>query len=53
MGENITTKGIPLLNLPTNSELHIGSSVVLILTGLRNPCLQIDAFQSGLKKSND
>lgn len=48
MGENITTHGINLLTLPENSRLHIGETVVLRVTGLRNPCYQIDDFQSGL-----
>ncbi len=50
LGENITTKGIDLLSLPTNTKLYIGSEVVVELTGLRNPCIQIDQFQKGLLK---
>ena len=48
MGENITTRGIDLLNLPEGTLLHIGAGVVLRITGLRNPCSQIDKFQEGL-----
>lgn len=48
MGENITTRGIDLLGLPVGTRLHLGASAVVALTGLRNPCAQIDAFQSGL-----
>ena len=48
MGENITTNGIDLLGLPTGTRLHIGSSAVVEVTGLRNPCIQIDRFQKGL-----
>lgn len=48
MGENMTTRGIPLLGLPTGTKLHIGESAVVELTGLRNPCAQIDHFQNGL-----
>ena len=49
MGENITTRGIDLLALPTGTRLHIGEGgAVLELTGLRNPCSQIDKFQKGL-----
>jgi MOSC domain-containing protein YiiM len=51
LGENITTRGIDLLGLPTDTELAIGSSVRLRLTGLRNPCAQIDAFRPGLLKA--
>ncbi|REE85319.1 MOSC domain-containing protein YiiM [Paenibacillus taihuensis] len=48
MGENMTTRGIQLLGLPTGTKLYIGESAVVELTGLRNPCAQIDHFQSGL-----
>ncbi|MZF83825.1 MOSC domain-containing protein [Streptomyces sp. SID5643] len=50
LGENITTRGIDLLALPTGTLLRIGDSAVLEVTGLRNPCLQIDLFQDGLLK---
>ncbi|MEV7519143.1 MOSC domain-containing protein [Streptomyces sp. NPDC091371] len=50
LGENITTRGIDLLGLPTGTLLRIGDAAVLEVTGLRNPCLQIDAFQDGLLK---
>ncbi len=50
LGENITTRGIDLLGLPTGTLLRIGDSAVLEVTGLRNPCLQIDTFQNGLLK---
>lgn len=48
LGENITTRGIDLLGLPRATRLRIGSSAVVELTGLRNPCVQIDRFQDGL-----
>lgn len=48
MGENITTRGIDLLGLPTGARLHLGKTAVVEVTGLRNPCLQLDRFQSGL-----
>lgn len=48
MGENITTSGIDLLGLPTGTRLQIGEAAVVEITGLRNPCVQLDAFQSGL-----
>jgi MOSC domain-containing protein YiiM len=50
LGENITTGGIDLLGLPTGTLLHIGDAAVVEVTGLRNPCLQIEAFQEGLLK---
>jgi MOSC domain-containing protein YiiM len=50
LGENITTGGIDLLGLPTGTLLRIGDSTVLRVTGLRNPCRQIDGFQNGLLK---
>ncbi|MFF0451418.1 MOSC domain-containing protein [Streptomyces sp. NPDC004609] len=49
LGENITTRGIDLLGLPVGTLLRIGDAV-LEVTGLRNPCLQIDNFQDGLLK---
>ncbi len=48
LGENITTAGIDLLALPTGTRLHLGASAVVEVTGLRNPCIQIDNFQKGL-----
>jgi MOSC domain-containing protein YiiM len=48
LGENITTRGIDLLTLPQNALLHIGAAAVVEITGLRNPCQQIDDFQAGL-----
>ena len=48
LGENITTEGVDLLALPVDTELHIGATVQLRLTGLRNPCRQLDQFQPGL-----
>jgi MOSC domain-containing protein YiiM len=48
MGENVTTRGINLLNLPTSTRLHLGNEAVVELTGLRNPCTQLDQFQAGL-----
>ncbi|MGW4551435.1 MOSC domain-containing protein [Streptomyces violaceorubidus] len=50
LGENITTRGIDLLGLPVGTLLRIGDDAVLEVTGLRNPCLQIDNFQDGLLK---
>jgi MOSC domain-containing protein YiiM len=48
LGENITTRGIELLALPTGTLLRIGYTTELEVTGLRNPCGQIEQFQSGL-----
>lgn len=47
LGENITTRGIDLLTLPVGTTLRIGEAI-LALTGLRNPCKQINGFQDGL-----
>jgi MOSC domain-containing protein YiiM len=49
LGENVTTSGIDLLALPTGARLHLGASAVVEITGLRNPCIQIDKFQQGLR----
>ena len=48
LGENITTKGIDLLALPAEARLRLGASVIVEITGLRTPCIQIDRFQKGL-----
>lgn len=48
LGENITTRGIDLLGLPRGAVLAVGDTVRLEVTGLRNPCSQIEAFQPGL-----
>jgi MOSC domain-containing protein YiiM len=49
MGENVTTRGIDILRLPTGARLRIGESARIEITGLRNPCVQLDRFQPGLK----
>ncbi|MDO8288954.1 MAG: MOSC domain-containing protein [Parvibaculum sp.] len=48
LGENITTRGIDLLGLPRGARLHIGTKAIVEVTGLRNPCVQIDRFQEGM-----
>jgi MOSC domain-containing protein YiiM len=48
LGENVTTRGIDLLGLPRGTRLHLGDTAVIEITGLRNPCIQIDRFQKGL-----
>jgi len=48
LGENITTSGIDLLALPVGARLHLGDRAVVEVTGLRNPCVQIERFQPGL-----
>jgi MOSC domain-containing protein YiiM len=48
LGENVTTSGIDLLALPTGTRLYLGATAVVEVTGLRNPCVQIDTFQKGL-----
>jgi MOSC domain-containing protein YiiM len=48
MGENVTTQGIDLLGLPTGTRLHLGETAIVEVTGLRNPCSQLDDIQDGL-----
>jgi MOSC domain-containing protein YiiM len=48
MGENITTAGVDLLGLPTGTRLRLGDEAVVEVTGLRNPCAQLDGIQPGL-----
>ena len=48
MGENVTTRGVDLLGLPTGTRLRLGEDAVVEVTGLRNPCVQLDRYQQGL-----
>ena len=48
MGENVTTRGVDLLALPTGSRLRLGRDAVVQVTGLRNPCTQLDGLRPGL-----
>ena len=48
MSENVTTRGVDLLRLPTGTRLHLGGAAVVELTGLRDPCAQLDGIQQGL-----
>lgn len=51
LGENITTRGIALLELPTGAKLRLGPDAILRVTGLRNPCIQLNDFQPGLMQA--
>jgi MOSC domain-containing protein YiiM len=51
MGENVTTEGVDLLGLPTGARLRLGDKAVVEITGLRNPCAQLDKIQPGLLKA--
>jgi MOSC domain-containing protein YiiM len=48
LGENVTTQGLDLLGLPTGTLLRLGDRALVEVTGLRNPCVQLDKFQKGL-----
>jgi len=48
MGENVTTRGVDLLGLPRGTRLRLGETAVVEVTGLRNPCAQLDGLQKGL-----
>lgn len=48
LGENVTTRGLDLLGLSGGTRLHVGADAVIEITGLRNPCKQIDRFRPGL-----
>lgn len=48
LGENVTTRGVDLLALPAGTRLRLGAEAVVEVTGLRNPCAQLDRFQQGL-----
>lgn len=51
MGENVTTRGLDLLALPTGALLRFGDEAVVRVTGLRNPCAQLDNFRPGLMQA--
>ena len=48
MGENVTTRGLDLLELPAGARLQLGAAAIVEVTGLRNPCTQLDGLQPGL-----
>ena len=48
MGENVTTSGVELLELPTGARLRLGDEAVVEVKGLRNPCKQLDEIAPGL-----
>jgi MOSC domain-containing protein YiiM len=50
LGENVTTRGIDLLGLPAGTLLRLGEEAVVEVTGLRNPCAQIDTLGKGLMR---
>ena len=51
MGENVTTRGLDLLALPTGTKLRLGTDAVVEVTGLRNPCGQLDGIEPGLRSA--
>ncbi|MCA9523788.1 MAG: MOSC domain-containing protein [Myxococcales bacterium] len=51
MGENITTRGIDLLALPRGARLRCGDAACVEITGLRNPCTQLDGLRRGLMEA--
>ena len=51
MGENVTTSGVDLLGLPVGTKLRLGDDAVVEVTGLRNPCAQLDGIRPGLMKA--
>jgi MOSC domain-containing protein YiiM len=48
LGENVTTRGVDLLGLSAGARLHLGEAAVVEVTGLRNPCVQLDGIEPGL-----
>jgi MOSC domain-containing protein YiiM len=51
MGENVTTSGVDLLGLPVGAKLYLGETAVVEVTGLRDPCSQINGLRPGLMKA--
>ena len=51
LGENILTQGLDLIALPRGTQLKLGAQAVVEITGLRNPCIQLDQFMPGLMQA--
>jgi MOSC domain-containing protein YiiM len=51
VGENVTTRGVDLLGSPSGTRLRLGPDAVVEITGLRNPCRQLDRFADGLMQA--
>lgn len=51
MGENVTTAGLDILALPAGTRLRLGTAAIIEVTGLRNPCAQLDGVRPGLMKA--
>jgi len=51
LGENVTTRGVDLVGLPAGARLRLGTGAIVAVTGLRNPCVQLDDFQAGLMRA--
>jgi MOSC domain-containing protein YiiM len=51
LGENVTTRGLDLIALPAGARLRLGPDAVVEVTGLRNPCAQLDAFRPRLMRA--
>jgi MOSC domain-containing protein YiiM len=51
MGENVTTRGVDLLSLPSGTRLRLGDAAVVEVTGLREPCVQLNRYRKGLVKA--
>ena len=51
LGENVTTQGLDLLDLPAGTVLRLGRDAAVAITGLRNPCAQLDGLRPGLMRA--
>ena len=51
MGENVTTRGLDLFALPVRTRLRLGGVAEVELTGLRNPCRQLEGVREGLQSA--
>jgi MOSC domain-containing protein YiiM len=51
MGENVTTRGVDLLQLPVAARIHLGEKAIVEVTGLRDPCAQMNGLRPGLMKA--
>ena len=50
MGENITTRGLALLDLAPGTKLHLGESAVIEITGSATPARSSTPSTSGCSR---
>ena len=48
--ENLTVEGLNVMDLPEGSQLRLGTSAVLEITKICEPCFRMDEIRDGLKQ---